>query len=359
MLRCYGLLNQRTSMNFSFIKIYVFLFCIGMHAQSQIKKLDFVNISDGESKVAVTSIIQDHYGFIWLGTAGVGINRFDGMNYVNYRHSLKDSTSINSSNIYCSYLDRKKRLWFGTEEGLNLYDRDLDQFIRVSINDSNNQDGSMELSIRSICDDGENNLFIGSFGEGLFKLDLDTFQTKKIAKPDEVNSTFLSISDIKCDAEGKVFVGTDVGLMEYDSTNEKLRFTKVNNSILAIDNSVTSLLIDHNDIWIGTESNGLVSLRDRGAELNGYIFNRYAISGKRIFEMIKASDDTILCGSENDGLIQVDKNGEVLNRYLYNKEDENSLLSNSIWSLFRDKDNRIWMGYYNSGVGIYLSLIHI
>ena len=39
--------------------------------------------------------------------------------------------------------------------------------------------------------------------------------------------------------------------------------------------------------------------------------------------------------------------------YRYNKFDKNSIKSNSVWSLFVDTQGRIWIGYYNSGVGIY------
>lgn len=340
-------------MKFTPLYICLLLHCFGLYSQNQIKKLDFVNVNEGESKVAVTTIIQDHYGYVWLGTAGVGINRFDGIDYVNYKHSLKDSTSINSSNVYCSYLDENKRLWFGTEEGLNLYDRDLDRFIRVPIYDNEGAKKEGVFSIRSLCSDGKKNLYIGSYGSGMFKLNLDTFETEKIIQSKDLNNPFLIVFDIKGNAEGKIFAGTNSGLLEYDSSSNELKFSKVNKSISSIRYTVNSLLIDHNDLWLGTESKGLISLIDRGKEFEDYIINRYEVTNKRILALTKNPDGTMLCGSENDGLIHVDKNGEVLKRYLYNKEDENSLLSNSIWSLFRDKDNRIWMGYYNTGVGIY------
>lgn len=60
-----------------------------------------------------------------------------------------------------------------------------------------------------------------------------------------------------------------------------------------------------------------------------------------------------MLGSENSGLFHLNTNGSILKRYLSSKTDEKSILYNSIWSLFLDKNERIWMGYYNSGVAVY------
>ncbi|WP_298498323.1 hybrid sensor histidine kinase/response regulator transcription factor [uncultured Algibacter sp.] len=332
--------------------IIIFFLCLNLSAQNGIKKFDFVNIKEGKSKVAVTTIIQDHYGFIWLGTAGVGLSKFDGIDYVNYKHSLKDSTSISSSLVYCSYLDKENKLWFGTEEGLNLYNRDLDQFTRIPIYNENTREEE-NLSIRSISGDNKNNLFIGTYGHGLYKLNLKTLSVVKVLNSSNLANPFISIFDLKCNNEGRVFAGTNIGLLEYDHINQELIYAKINNSVPSLKTPIQSLLIDHKDIWIGTESEGLTCLKYRDLDLVGYKIVRSKITNKRIFAIVKLTDGTILCGTENDGLLHMDTNGNILNTYLYNKEDENSLRSNSIWSLFRDKDNRIWLGYYNSGVSIY------
>lgn len=332
--------------------VCLFLLWFSGYSQGQIKKLDFVNVKKGESNLAVTTIIQDHYGFIWFGTAGAGVSRFDGMDYVKYKLSLKDSTSISSSLVYCSYLDQENKLWFGTEEGLNLYNRDLDQFTRIPI--YNADTGQEEnLSVRSICSDYEDNLFIGTYNSGLYKLNLKTLQVTKTPSTPDINNSDLIIYALECNAEGKVFAGTNLGLLEYNVSKEELVFSKINSKISSITEPIHSILIDYKDIWIGTESNGLICLKNRDSDLVGYRVINSKITNKRIFALIKLLDGTILCGSENDGLIQLDSDGKLLNKYLYNKDKENSLLSNSIWSLFLDKDNRVWIGYYNSGVGIY------
>src|SRR5690606_5772120 len=76
-------------------------------------------------------------------------------------------------------------------------------------------------------------------------------------------------------------------------------------------------------------------------------------SQNTFFTIITLPDGTLMCGSENNGLFQINAQGEVLNHYVSSKNDESSLLSNSIWSLYLDDDNKIWLGYYNKGVAKY------
>ena len=52
-------------------------------------------------------------------------------------------------------------------------------------------------------------------------------------------------------------------------------------------------------------------------------------------------------------MFELDRKGNILNHYLNNKFDDNGIKSNSIWSLFLDKQERIWIGYYNNGVGVF------
>ena len=64
---------------------YWFLVGTNFWAQESEQKYQFVNIKEIVSKIGVNTIIQDHYGFIWMGTNGGGINKFDGINYTSYK----------------------------------------------------------------------------------------------------------------------------------------------------------------------------------------------------------------------------------------------------------------------------------
>ena len=85
--------------------LYLLLFSIITWSQKTNQEFHFVNIKEGISKVGVSKIIQDHYGFIWIGTTGTGLYKFDGIDFTSYKHKLKDSTSLSNNRITSLFLD--------------------------------------------------------------------------------------------------------------------------------------------------------------------------------------------------------------------------------------------------------------
>ena len=63
-------------------KLFYFflLFIVSLKMWSQVYAQDFqfVNFKEEIPNSGVSSIIQDNDGFIWIGTLGVGVYRFDG-----------------------------------------------------------------------------------------------------------------------------------------------------------------------------------------------------------------------------------------------------------------------------------------
>ncbi len=328
----------------------------GLCSQEGVKEFNFVNIKDGISKTAVSTIIQDHYGFVWIGTNGAGLHRYDGMEYISYKHELEDEMSISSSMIYCSYLDKSNRLWIGTENGLNLYDRELDQFKRICLDGSNvGRNCNSGISVSSIIEDRDGNLFVGVFEKGLFRLDLNTFMAHHVPNVGSSAATgILNVNSLKVDRDGNIYAGTNIGLKHYNTKSKALEPFEFHNAnkLVTLNEAVQSLLIDkENNIWIGGLSKGVYKINR--TQKNKVIVSHFPITTKRILSLLETPNGSVLCGTENDGLIHLDQYGQVIRTYTFDKTNKNSIRSNSIWSLYLDKDERIWMGYYNSGIGVY------
>lgn len=321
--------------------------CINNYAQESFTGHSFINIKEGIPKVAVSSIVQDHCGFIWIGTIGTGVYKFDGIDYYAYKNELGDSTSLSSNLVQCAFVDSKKRLWFGTENGLNLYDKDLDQFKRISLK-SNFKENILDLE-----EDNSGNLLIGTDNTGLFKLNTSTFEVVKV-----LNNTNrdLTIHSIKHTKQGKTFLGTNLGLKEVDFINNKLIHTRLfTDTEKSINTAIEDLFIDNKDnLWIGFyEGQGVYKCALTNDRNNNIIsIEKFDLTSKKIMKTIQLSDNTLMIASENDGLFHLKENGTLIKHYILNKTDENSILHNSIWELFIDKNDRIWMGYFNSGIAV-------
>lgn len=347
------------SIDFRRICIFFIVLCLfipNSWSQKAVPKLNFVNIKEGVSKVGVYSILQDDYGFIWIGTNGSGLYRYDGIDYKSYKHIINDPTSISSSQVNCSYLDSRNRLWVGTEVGLNLYDREKDQFKRIPVVSANMQDGPI-MPISALKEDNDGNLLIGSFRFGMFKMNLDNFEVEKVTVNKADDSDLLVVRAIQTDSNGKIYAGTNMGLYVMDDKTGVLeRFGIWNKGeSKSIEVSVRSLLVDDaNNIWVGTFYDGLYKVKIGNSSIGEpSVIEKYAFSTHPFFTLMALPDGTLMCGTENDGLFHINDSGVVLNHYLTNKKDEKSLLSNSIWTLYLDNDQKIWLGYYNKGVAVY------
>lgn len=320
-------------------------------AQNSDDRLRFVSIMDDLPKVGVYSINQDEYGFVWLATNGSGLYRYDGLEYNSYRHRLNDSTSLSSSMVFTTYLDTDHQLWVGTEQGLNLYNRNKDLFQRIS----NTNFGVREvdnISVRSIVDDSYGNLFIGTFGKGLYKMNSKTFKAAHVETQGLDAKVPLTVHVLKMDKNGQMYAATNQGILWYNRDKEVLEPAVFANGE-QLNHATQTLAIDAKDnIWTGTSAAGLFKISRVNETGVRHIIN-LGVSSNPFFALELIGRGEILCGTENDGMYHLNEQGELIHHYVSSNKDEQSLLSNSIWSLFLDRDKKIWMGYYNKGVAIY------
>ena len=329
--------------------IIVFFFIInGLFSQNTLENYQFRLINQESSKSGVYTISQDRLGYIWIGTNGAGLYKYDGVNYVTYEHDSKRSNSVNSNLVYATYVDTVNRLWIGTDEGLCLYNRDLNSF--ETINLQKYFEKETVISVKSIIEDDNGNLFLGTLSNGLLMLNLNTRQVTKI-KLDVLTSENYLINCLIKDKKGKIYLGTSFGLKSLDPIKNEVTNVNLGKDNLRLFGTIESLFFDSSqNLWIGNGYRGLVKLNLYSKVKQ--VFS-YPITSKRIMAITAKDPNTILCATENDGLIVVNDQGVVQKKYTNSKFDTRSLASNSVWSLCFDKDKRIWLGYYNKGIGVF------
>lgn len=104
-------------------------------------------------------MLQDRYGFMWFATLD-GLNRYDGYQFVVYRHDPKDKTSITHSYVQTLFEDSKGRLWIGTVSGgLDLFDRETETFLHIKPQQGNANSLSPG-SVKSIVEDARGNIWV-------------------------------------------------------------------------------------------------------------------------------------------------------------------------------------------------------
>jgi signal transduction histidine kinase/DNA-binding response OmpR family regulator len=336
--------------NIKYILVCYFVFINYVFSQNRFENYQFRTIQETTSLRAISTIIQDGNSFIWIGTNGAGLYRYDGVNYFGYQYNQKKMGSISSNLIYTTFVDSSNNLWVGTDEGLCLYNRDLDNFTKINIQDAIVKGYDEPISVKTIIQDNKGNLILGTYGFRLLKLNIKTLKVSMF-ESEFFNKPNTQIKSSVKNKHGIIYLGTNYGLLEIDLNGKVKQVYKDKFKREPLVEDIESLVIDKfGFIWLGTVSNGLMKIKP---EMDNYQFENYFITKNKILSILQSSKDYIICGTENDGMFVINYKGQVEQKYLHSKYNKFSLKSNSVWSLYEDKENRLWLGYYNKGLGVF------
>jgi signal transduction histidine kinase/ligand-binding sensor domain-containing protein len=342
---------------------YLIAFCLLQMSSSlyaQKTNIKFVPLNEGLSQRTITCILQDKKGYMWFGTYN-GLNKYDGSQMIVYENIDNDSTSLSHNLIADIFEDSKGNLWVGTEGGgLNLYDRNNNNFIRFRHNPHNKYSLNND-HITEIFEDKSYHLWIGTEGGGLNLFDpvRKTFTRIK----DGLNeNAFRQVDVVYEDSKSNLWVGFRGGeLDKYDRTKNVLQpvhFKQGDLNTLAV-KVFTGIKEDEDGrLWIATYGNGLVVMCYDSLGNSSYIRyvhddnNSNSLSNNIVRSILIDKSHRIWIGTENGGLNLYDGANKNFRHFTNNKNDKNSISSNSIWSIFEDNLGRLWFGSFDQGLDV-------
>jgi len=298
--------------------------------------------------------------FIWIGTDD-GLNRYDGYNFVIYKHLPGNENTLSNSSINSILEDRKGNLWIGTSEGLNLFDRENDCFIHPS--------NWPKQSILTIAENEEGNLWIGT-DNGLYyyNLKLDSFKLYRPSISGEGKISSGRIQSILIDRTKNVWIGTSNGLNLFDKRSDSfINFSHQKDNPNSLGgNGVRALIEDETGrLWIGNTS-GLdmmlpIEKNPDKAIFKHYQYNPYNKKGITEGTVLSLLEDRknqkLWIGVENGCLNMIDlkeinESYDNFSCYCSDPTKLYSLSNNSVYSLFKDKQGNIWIGTWGNGINI-------
>lgn len=98
--------------------VFLLLYCGFSFAQDDYA-FEALTTEQGLSENVVICIYQDRKGLMWFGTYD-GLNVYDGYRFRIYRHDPDDSTSLAGNGIYTIMQDKSGRYWVGTNNGCGI-----------------------------------------------------------------------------------------------------------------------------------------------------------------------------------------------------------------------------------------------
>jgi len=326
---------------------------------NQFTRYNKSTIPDLTSDHTVT-MIEDDYGILWVGTQNGGLNVFNVGNgqIVDKIEALSNPAELPSLNIRCIVQDSRKNIWIGTSNGLVVYLREKNQFL----NFDTAHESIGRKSIFSLLSDSNENLWIGTQGNGLFRLDLRQFNTQavhrfvfnKIQNLDDFDVSRRTIQSFYEDSNGNIWIGT-FGDGVYMLSKQKEKFIKIQ-KVLHQGSTFTSVPFygmcydQKGNLWFGTDGNGLYKRDPNGGESH-YVANEGpgSLKDNAILSACSDSKGRLWFGTYAQGVFQYDERADAFIHYVYKGEQANAGASD-VRVIFEDSRGNIWVGTNRGGL---------
>lgn len=358
-----------------------------------------ITTDDGLSQISVSTIIQDRKGYMWIGT-GDGLNKYNGSKFQVYKYNHKEN-SISGNSITDLKEDLDGNIWVGTtaglskintitdeitnylpnengcnishyriraimvskngdilvgtNDGLNIYDRENDNFIRIY----NSEDYNSSLSnqeVYSLTEDVYGNYWVGT-RNGLNRINNKTGVLERyFADEDDENSISHNfIYSLHADNLGYLWVGT-----YYGGLNKlNLETGAIEKFMPGLDSGIPGSYIrdilrdSRGDVWVATD-NGFSKFIEEEKKFIKYKSSRYNL-GSLI------SNDTMTICEDSSGAIWIGTSEGIslfnpenlFNYYKADPFDNNSLSSDNITGIYEDNDGILWIGTMFDGLNVF------
>ena len=314
-------------------------------AYSQSQKLYFKHITSNQGLASnfVESIIQDHQGFMWFGTAE-GLSRYDGYSFLNLSNSSSDTSCLINNDVRCLLEDKFKRLWIGTQMGITYLDLETYKFKRFS---NKFKDNIGTGWIRALCLVDEKNLLISVDSKGLFCLDISNERllsfTQSANHNGLINNTIRSICK---DRSGSIWLATDGGLEKFDLKTGRFSHCLIGKPIgyVSLDNNGKIFASTINSTQIFTVDPQTLQ----------------TITIETLPEKTKEKTKRVYFDNLSNRWLHINDNGiyfrnfrdNTTTHYIYEKNSPNGINSSTPLTIFEDRNGNIWIGTYDAGVNL-------
>lgn len=287
------------------------------------------SVKEGVAQSQVYSAIQDSRGYLWLGTRGGGITRYDGLKFKTF--TKKDGLASNY--IFCLKESIDGNLIIGTNNGLTIYNG-LSFTNYGSIQKDTTQFWVLDLAI------GANSEIWLATNQGVY-----LFKSGKMRNISEsLGEKPLMINTIATNKKGDIFYGTALGLHKLEKNGEAYNLLKIYKSPQTATGSVNTLKFDRQGrLWIGTYGNGPFYFQNDTAyrPLDDPFLNRQSV-----FDIFIEDDDNIWFATLNSGVGIYNSTARSVNWL----DETEGLSNNHVRCIIKDKSGNYWFGTSGGGV---------
>ena len=377
-------------------------------------QFEFVDLLSNNDFNKVSSIFEDKDGILWIGVEGRGLIRFDSnrgqikhynLNFgpmkhefankirtlfplssnqiaigtygaglwifnpesetwFSFQHKSGNPGSLSHDHIFKVLEDRGHILWIGTFKGVDKLDLKSNKFGHHKLVDDQEtatglDKGDQANFILSILKDRENNIWCGTLGAGLYRIDGKSKRTK-IYTSGSRNPSGLKdnyIWSLYEDKSSNIWVGSGRGLHRYDKKTNRFIFQNNKGEEKSNENLVRTIYEDKQEnLWIGFFNAGLHKYDKNTNTFKSYRHIHLRPDGRQPYLILSIFEDRngiLWIGTDGGGLIRFNPANQVYHRYGYKSGDARGIRSPRVNAINEDIDGNLWIGTSNGLVIIH------
>ncbi|HCY77413.1 MAG TPA: hypothetical protein DHV28_15965 [Ignavibacteriales bacterium] len=304
---------------------------------------------------------QSDRDLIWVGTAG-GLCSYSltkgNFNRINIKASVPSQFSNSFAYVAEQNIAGRQILWAATYGGLfriDLTNKTSEQFV----SDKNKPNSLLGNQIDQILIDRSGVLWIATDkGLNYHSLKSHNFNNKFSKNFNEPIYQELLNSDVKGiakDADDNFYIASSEALFFLKIINDKTELKKIssfnNLNLWSIEKG------NNNDLWIGSYGNGLIHFNLLNSKLN-FIKIESPTFKTSAFKYVKSlhlsADGTLWIGFWGGGLAMYNTKTDSYKLWINNNTDESSLSFNDVWKIYEDKSGRVWIGTNGGGLNLFI-----
>lgn len=317
----------------------LFLVAFASYSQSQVR-FDRITVEDGLSQSAIKSMVQDQYGYLWIGTLD-GLNKYDGSKFYVYQYDKNSPKSIPRNDIHKLFIDAKQNLWVSTAGYLSRFVQETNNFVHYPV--VTHAKPNPGFIVNDLYQDSDSILVLAT-NSGVWQFNVTT---GSIAR-NELFAEFDTeeVRDYSVAKDGSTWLATTHAV--YLKNKDDQIFTKVIGFQRRIE-----FYYSHrtNEIYLQTRDELFKFDFDSGQFISIHTFSRLVEVDESHMRLLKLGNGELWVMRRE--LLIFDSTDHPCKTLHYIKHDPFSLSSDYLACLYETKDGVVWIGTNGMGLNKY------
>lgn len=293
----------------------------------------------------INDVYVDNEQRIWLSNyypTGITVRNNQYTNYNWIKHSIGNRQSLVNNQVNSIIEDSDGDLWFGTSNGISLYDSKQKQW-RSFLSSFNHGLKDQNRIFITLCEVSPGIIWAGGYASGIFQITKKNGNIEYLTPAQSFHLNVRAdkyIRDIKKDRYGCIWSGGYYNLKCFNLKTRQGRLYPGLGSVTAIEEK------DSTSMWIGTSTNLFLLDRNSGK------YHEIPLPGGAtyIYTLHQEDNGLLYIGTSGSGLFTYDPVKESISAHYHT--GNSPLVSNSIYVILPTKDGNILMSTEN-GISIF------